>query len=148
MNQNKCITTVEAELLHSRTRTATSPKSTAKFRQRKQAYLDSVKTPCIQCGERRKYVIDFHHIDPDTKLYNINKVVKAQSWDALNAELKKCICLCRNCHQEFHYFYGSAATKADLLEYLDCDDKALELHNPMRGVVDENNFSRYRRRSK
>ena len=21
-------------------------------------------------------------------------------------EIKKCVCLCSNCHDEFHYFYG------------------------------------------
>jgi predicted HNH restriction endonuclease len=33
--------------------------------------------------------------------------------EVLEAELKKCICLCSNCHREFHHF---AKTKGITLE--------------------------------
>lgn len=66
--------------------------------------LWSLKTPCVKCGEERKYSIDFHHIDPTTKTITLSSpsVGKAKILD----EVKKCICLCKNCHSEFHYVYG------------------------------------------
>lgn len=70
---------------------------------RRSAYVESLKKPCAKCGEQRLYVIDFHHIDPGEKNFAISK---ARAIKSLKAEVKKCICLCRNCHQEYHYFYG------------------------------------------
>lgn len=66
--------------------------------------LWSLKTPCLKCGETRKYSIDFHHIDPATKTITLSSpsVGKAK---ILN-EVNKCVCLCKNCHSEFHYIYG------------------------------------------
>ena len=127
---NKPLVETEAYLKHLQTRNVSGPSSTAKYRHQKQDYIDSVKTPCVKCKEPRKYVIDFHHIDPASKLCNINLIIKGHSWDALREELKKCICLCRNCHQEFHYFYSNSATKLDLLEYLNCTDTTLEQYKP------------------
>lgn len=66
--------------------------------------LWSLKTPCVKCGEERKCSIDFHHIDPTTKTVTLSSssVGKAKILD----EVTKCICLCKNCHSEFHYIYG------------------------------------------
>ena len=69
--------------------------------------INSLKTPCVKRGESRFYVIDFHHIDPRNKLFTVsdgNKVHKSKE-DVLS-EIQKCACLCKNCHREFHYFYG------------------------------------------
>ena len=84
-------------------------------------FINSLKTPCVKCGESRFYVIDFHHIDPSTKLFTISDGSKTHksNEDVMN-EVKKCVCLCRNCHKEFHYFYGvkSEHPKEDLEKYL------------------------------
>lgn len=79
---------------------------------RKQRYLsrmalaDSLKTPCLKCGEARKYLIQYHHIDPATKAFQIGTNVKRPD-DVVMAEVAKCVCLCANCHKEFHHFYGN-----------------------------------------
>ena len=91
--------------------------STKELRLRKQELIEKLKRPCEKCGESRLYVIDYHHVDPKEKLFDISKkhehgIVK------LRSELLKCICLCRNCHAEFHYLYGKDATKEDLVNYL------------------------------
>jgi hypothetical protein len=89
------------------------------------AFLNSMKTPCRKCGETRLHVIHFHHIDPAKKSFNIG-VSKASriDTDSLIPEIKKCICLCANCHQEFHYFYGyKPRNPAEALkEYLGVDE--------------------------
>lgn len=63
-----------------------------------------LKTPCVKCGESRLYVIDYHHIDPKTKLYTVNQVIHCKVG---KDEIKKCVCLCRNCHTEYHHLYGN-----------------------------------------
>lgn len=57
---------------------------------------------CRKCGEDRYWVIDAHHIDPATKLFEVSKA--RRGIEITKKELKKCIPLCSNCHREFHYF--------------------------------------------
>lgn len=120
------MTEEEAKAKHIQTRNRINKKSTARYKDRKIDYVDSLKTPCIKCGEIRKYVIDFHHIDPSTKLFNINTAIKERSWSDLKNEIQKCICLCRNCHQEFHYLYSSLPMKEDLVEYTGYTEEYIE----------------------
>ena len=65
---------------------------------------DKYKTPCAKCGETRMYCIVFHHIDPKTKLFNIGGADK-HTEEEIKDETKKCVCLCENCHREFHHKY-------------------------------------------
>lgn len=83
--------------------------------------LFSLKTPCVKCGEDRLLVIQFHHINPQDKLFQINQnAVKKRSEEEIETELKKCVCLCSNCHFEFHNIYGAKPKHPveDLKEYL------------------------------
>lgn len=67
-------------------------------------FVDSCKTQCAKCHCATPYVLTFHHIDPKTKLFEISG--SRRRIDTLKNEMSKCICLCHNCHQTFHYFYG------------------------------------------
>lgn len=58
---------------------------------------------CAKCGEKRHYVLDFHHIDPSQKNNTINNL-RTCSLETLQKEIEKCIVLCSNCHREFHHF--------------------------------------------
>lgn len=64
------------------------------------------KKPCQKCGEQRLYLIQFHHIDPATKEFEISASFAHKKAEICEEEVKKCVCLCSNCHDEFHYFYG------------------------------------------
>lgn len=77
-----------------------------KDRERRRAFNEKWKRPCEKCGEKRLYLIQFHHIDPATKSFCIGANATSRQEDALEAEVKKCVCLCSNCHDEFHYLYG------------------------------------------
>lgn len=82
-------------------------------------FVNSLKTSCVKCGENRDYVVEFHHINPLNKEFTIG-AAKQWSKERLKNEVKKCVCLCKNCHSEFHYLYGkqpSEPIKA-LEEYL------------------------------
>lgn len=90
-----------------------NPDKKAAYYQRRKEFLQSVKTPCVKCGETRLTVIEFHHIDPATKLFNISYAGSngSRSRAMICAELEKCVCLCANCHAEFHERYGHQPEK-------------------------------------
>ena len=55
---------------------------------------------CSKCGENNINVLDFHHIDPSTKLFAIGTARSKSGYsedDVLN-EITKCSILCCNCH--------------------------------------------------
>lgn len=68
--------------------------------------INNLKTPCIKCGETRLHVLDFHHIKPAEKAFNINRKTAKSDFNIIANEITKCVCMCRNCHAEYHYFYG------------------------------------------
>jgi hypothetical protein len=74
----------------------------------KQFLLDYKKScECSICGDKRWYVLDFHHIKD--KRERISTLVKRGSMRLLKEELEKCIPLCANCHREVHYKEGTVA---------------------------------------
>ena len=71
--------------------------------QRKRDAVEYKGGKCCVCGYN-KYVgaMDFHHLDPATKDYNISRLT-TYSIDIMKTELDKCMLLCRNCHAEIHH---------------------------------------------
>lgn len=69
--------------------------------------LDDYKTQCVKCGESRPWVIAFHHIDPSEKSFNFAESFRDVSEQRLAEEVNKCVCLCHNCHFDFHHKYGN-----------------------------------------
>lgn len=89
-----------------------------KYQERKEN-IDDLKSSlkCAKCGDSRFYVLDFHHKDPKEKDNTIARLTANQaSEERLNQELQKCICLCANCHREFHYLENQNGLTID--EYL------------------------------
>jgi hypothetical protein len=59
---------------------------------------------CEACGESREWVLDFHHKNPNEKDFNIGgKWKNGYSISRLKSEINKCVCICANCHRDFHY---------------------------------------------
>ena len=76
---------------------------TLSYKERNLEYIKERKScGCQKCGEKRFYVLDFHHIDPSIKDDSINHL-RTGSIEKLQEEINKCIVLCSNCHREFHY---------------------------------------------
>lgn len=74
--------------------------------QKKKDIVQELKSQdkCAKCGESRGYVLDYHHIDPAQKDANIARMTSNKyQLDKVYQEIKKCVCLCSNCHREFHY---------------------------------------------
>lgn len=73
--------------------------------------MDRLKSRCVVCGyDRCKSAIEFHHVDPTTKIRSITAFVQQRGGDQelgtddeFVAELKKCITICSNCHREHHH---------------------------------------------
>jgi len=56
---------------------------------------------CFLCGYDTNYAaFDFHHLRD--KSFPVNTITIEKSTAALEAELKKCVLLCRNCHADIH----------------------------------------------
>lgn len=89
------------------------------FVARRREWMESLKTPCEKCGEKRHYVIHWHHIDPAKKVFALSSGC-TQAKERILKEQEKCVCLCANCHTEFHHIYGLTPEepKQALEEYL------------------------------
>lgn len=90
---------------------------------KKRVFVDSRKTPCLKCGENRIRCISFHHINPNEKEFTIGQFLKSD-FDVIENEINKCVCLCLNCHHEFHFLNKKNGTTLD--EYL-CSNNNSEL---------------------
>lgn len=57
---------------------------------------------CEKCGDRRWYVLEFHHKNPEEKDLAVSQLV-TYGKNRILKEISKCIVLCANCHREHHY---------------------------------------------
>lgn len=57
---------------------------------------------CHYCGYNKcNRSMIFHHLDPSKKEFSIS-YARSYSWSKIEAELRKCILICSNCHGEVH----------------------------------------------
>ena len=70
----------------------------------KMTNINNVKSSgCYYCHLNEIICIDLHHIDPTTKLFQINSsAVQTHTEEEIRKELKKCIPVCKNCHSKYH----------------------------------------------
>lgn len=75
-------------------------------RNRQQHHRDTIKkmkakSGCIICDEQNPTVLDYHHKDPSTKLFEIG-VGNSSNSPRLLEEINKCVCICSNHHRMLH----------------------------------------------
>lgn len=59
---------------------------------------------CRECGENHPACLTFHHHYDDDKLSEVSTLLQARkSKEVIIAEIKKCVCLCANCHMKLHF---------------------------------------------
>jgi len=69
-------------------------------RERKRSLVRELKSGgCTRCEERDPACLDFHHIDPATKLFRISEPLCGRE-EVVRAEVAKCVLLCSNCHRK------------------------------------------------
>lgn len=75
------------------------------MRNKKGILVQNIKSEsnCTICGLSRLECLDFHHTE-DNKEYGIGAMIRDKnvSLEQLEAEIKKCIILCSNCHRTLH----------------------------------------------
>lgn len=61
---------------------------------------------CALCGyDACMAALQFHHVDPSTKTFQLGGRGISRAWDVLLAEAAKCVLLCANCHAEVESGY-------------------------------------------
>ncbi len=70
---------------------------------------------CIKCGINDPAILLFHHIDSKLKSNKISTIYESGR-EIINQELLKTICLCHNCHEDFHYIYSRKNNTLQQLE--------------------------------
>lgn len=59
---------------------------------------------CSNCSENHPATLDFHHVDPSEKGFNISHWIRSgTSIERIKAEIEKCVVLCSNCHRKLHW---------------------------------------------
>ena len=88
---------------------ANKEKYAANVRRRRKEYQEwfaeiKSKLNCCKCPETHPATLDFHHIDPAKKDFDIGTwVAKLYPKKQILAEIEKCIVLCANCHRKMHW---------------------------------------------
>ncbi len=69
----------------------------------KDLILSKKKCGCSICGYSKcMAALEFHHVNPSEKLFEISRAHSGFSLKEILEELKKCILVCANCHAEIH----------------------------------------------
>jgi|SRR3990172_5752783 len=83
----------------------------------KAAAIKHLGEKCALCGwHGNQAAFQFHHTDPNKKDFTLGNIAN-KSWDAIQAELKKCILLCANCHAIKHSTKEGNAFIKEALNY-------------------------------
>lgn len=79
------------------------PRCSHKYRgeQYKLILIEEYGSKCVFCGYNKcRTALEFHHINPENKLFNID--CEKKGINKLKEEAKKCLLVCANCHREIH----------------------------------------------
>ena len=67
----------------------------------KQLLVEEAGGRCGLCGyDRYVGALQFHHVDPAEKSFQLGQSGLTRSIDAMREEAAKCVLLCSNCHAE------------------------------------------------
>lgn len=74
-----------------------------KRRKKKEELVKYKGGKCEICGyDRCIEALEFHHIDPNEKEFELSNTRISRSLEELKKEADKCLLLCANCHRELH----------------------------------------------
>lgn len=79
-------------------------KQTVAYRKRLTVKIQDVKRNlgCYFCVEHEPICLDFHHPNNDKSYEIANMIGRGLGWESIQEELKKCVCVCSNCHRKIH----------------------------------------------
>lgn len=104
-----------------------------RWRQRvKRRAVDSLGGECCICGYKRCLkALLFHHLEKETKEFDISGM-KVNNWEKIVKELRKCVCVCKNCHTEIHEGITEVPKNAQRF-----DESYVEYKNPIKKEYNE-----------
>jgi hypothetical protein len=78
-------------------------KQRVKDKEKKKEFIFNYKkkSGCKICDTRDPICLTFHHVDPNNKVENMNRLLNS-SWVVIKEEIAKCMILCANCHIKLH----------------------------------------------
>jgi len=70
----------------------------------KQRIVEAFGGSCAICGYNKcNASLSLHHLNPLEKDFSFNRLrANPKSWNKIVEELRKCVLLCHNCHNEYH----------------------------------------------
>lgn len=72
-------------------------------RRLKEMAIELKGSKCHFCGYNRcAGALEFHHVDENTKNFDLSTKGLTRSWNKIKEELAKCVLVCANCHREIH----------------------------------------------
>ena len=71
---------------------------------------------CMDCPETDPIVLEFHHRNPDEKLFTIGRATGTESVPKLLAEIEKCDVVCANCHRRREHVGRSSMVESLLVK--------------------------------
>lgn len=76
-------------------------------KQQRESKIEKIKIlmggKCCLCGYNKCWHgLDCHHVDEESKLFNITSREVQYAWERILTECKKCILVCCRCHREIH----------------------------------------------
>lgn len=82
--------------------------TSTKYRAETREYINRYKLMggCVICGSMELINLTFHHLNPENKEKTISELVNRYLRHRLFKELKKCVVICRDCHNTLHHKYG------------------------------------------
>lgn len=84
-------------------KSCTTKQTLKRMQKLKKTMVDYKGGECSICGYK-KYLgaLEFHHLDPNKKDFNLAHMKKYSFDERVKNELDKCILVCSNCHRELH----------------------------------------------
>ena len=77
----------------------TAERQKKNYKQRRE-YLDAYKAEkgCCNCGFSNPIALQFNHIDPQQKSFQVSEGLAGRPWKLILQEIEKCNVMCANCH--------------------------------------------------
>lgn len=71
---------------------------------RKKIIVQKFGGHCSVCGYKKNLsALTFHHLNPSSKFFKLDlRSLSNRKQSSIDAEIKKCILICQNCHAELH----------------------------------------------
>lgn len=95
-------------------------KKSNKRSQDRRNWINEIKQQhkCIKCGENHIACLEFHHLNPIEKKFEIARSINQLNIEKIEIlnEIEKCVVLCSNCHRKFHHMERYNSTTIE--EYL------------------------------